>query len=184
MGCDQAYLISDPRFKDADISVTARILAAAIEKLEGADLVVAGRESADTGAGQIGPRLAEVLGYAQVTDVHALEAESNRLRATRRWQGGYASVETALPAVVTIAPEAFPPRHPHGARIMSAYREWSVQVWTAKDLALDDTVLVPLLAFRGESFAPPIEVGEKFQGAPVEVAREVIAALRLQKAID
>ena len=72
MGCDAAYLLSDEAFEDADVSVTTRILAAAIEKLGGADLVVAGRESGDTGAGQIGPRLAEALGYAQVTDVYAL----------------------------------------------------------------------------------------------------------------
>jgi electron transfer flavoprotein beta subunit len=183
MGCDVAYLLSDGAFKHADISVTARILTAAIARLGGADLVVTGRESGDTGAGQMGPRLAGALGYAQVTDVYALAADGQALRATRRWGDGYATVETSLPAVVTVAPEAFPPRYAHGARIMNAYREWDVLVWTAEDLELDAAALSPLLAFRGESYPPPLEVGEQFHGDPGSVAQEVVVALKLQRLV-
>jgi electron transfer flavoprotein beta subunit len=183
MGCDAAYLLSDKAFKEADISVTTRVLAAAVAELGGTDLVVTGRESADTGAGQIGPRLAEALGYAQVTDVYALAIENGSLRAMRRWGNGYAAVKALLPAVVTVAPEAFPPRYAHGARIMSAYREWDVPVWSADDLGLAEAALTPLLALRGESFPPPLEVGEVFQGDPDSVAQEVVMALKLQKLI-
>jgi electron transfer flavoprotein beta subunit len=182
IGCDAAYLLSDKAFKEADITVTVRILAAAIQKLGGADLIVAGRESGDTGAGQIGPRLAEALDYAQVTDVYALAVADGMLQATRRWGHGYAAVQAPLPAVVTVAPEAFPPRYAHGARIISAYREWNVPVWTCADLGLDEATLAPLLSFRGESFSPPIEA-EKFRGDPASVAQEVVTALRLQKVI-
>jgi electron transfer flavoprotein beta subunit len=183
MGCDAAYLLSDEAFDNADVSVTTRILAAAVEQLGGADLIVAGRESGDTGAGQIGPRLAEALGYTQITDVYALAAGGRGIQATRRWGKGYAAVEASLPAVVTVAPEAFPPRYPHGARIMNAYREWDVPVWNAADLELAEAALTPLLISRGESFPPPLEVGEVFQGDPVSIARDVIAMLRQQKAI-
>jgi electron transfer flavoprotein beta subunit len=182
MGCDAAYLLCDEAFGDADLSATARILAAAVQKLGGADLVVAGRESGDTGAGQIGPRLAQALGYAQVTDAYTLAVRGGLLQATRRWAtGGYAAVEASLPAVVTVAPEAFPPRYAHGARIMSAYREWEVPVWGAADLDLDREALAPLLAFRGESFPPPLELGEVFRGDPDSVAQDVLVALKLQK---
>lgn len=184
MGCDAAYLLSDKAFKEADITVTVRILAAAIEKLGGADLILCGRESGDTGAGQIGPRLAEALGYAQVTDAYALTARDGRIEATRRWGAGYATVEAPLPVVITVAPEAFSPRYPHGARIMNAYREWSVPVWGASDLGLDGAALTPLLTFRGESFPPPLEVGEKFRGDPVRVAQDVIMALKQQRLIN
>ena len=40
MGCDQAYLLCDEAFEEADVTATARILSAAIENLGGADLVV------------------------------------------------------------------------------------------------------------------------------------------------
>jgi electron transfer flavoprotein beta subunit len=183
MGCDAAYLLSDQAFEEADISVTVGILAAAIQKLGGADLIVAGRESADTASGQIGPRLAEALDYAQVTDVYTLAAQDGRLQATRRWRNGYAVVDVSLPAVVSVAPEAFPPRYPHGARIINAYREWNVTVWNADDLGLGEQALKPLLAFRGESFPPPLEVGEKLRGNPATVAQDTVAALKLQRLI-
>lgn len=183
MGCDAAYLLSDKAFKEADVSVTTRILAVAIEQLGGADLIVVGRESGDTGAGQIGPRLAEALGYTQITDVYSLAAGGRGIEATRRWGKGYATVEASLPVVVTVAPEAFPPRYAHGARIMSAYREWEVPVWNADDLELAEAALTPLLAQRGVSFPPPLEVGEVFQGDPTSIAQDVIAVLRQQKAI-
>ena len=183
MGCDAAYLLCDEAFDEADVSVTARVLAAAIEQLGGADLIVTGRASGDTGAGQIGPRLAEALGYAQITDVYALSVGGRGIEATRRWGEGYAAVEVSLPAVVTVAPEAFPPRYAHGARIMSAYREWDVPVWNAADLGLAEAALTPLLAKRGESFPPPLEVGEVFEGDPASIAQDVIAVLRQQKAI-
>ncbi len=183
MGCDSAYLLSDKAFSAADISATTHILAAAIKRLGGADLIIAGRESGDTGAGQIGPRLAQALGYTQITDVCALTTGGPGIQATRRWGNGYATVEAPLPAVVTIAPEAFTPRYPHGARIMSAYREWNVTQWHADDLGLAEDALTPQLTLRGESFPPPIDVGEVFRGDPDSIARDTIAALRQQKAI-
>ncbi|MCL7454521.1 MAG: electron transfer flavoprotein subunit beta/FixA family protein [Anaerolineae bacterium] len=183
MGCDEAYLLTDEAFQDADISVTTAVLAAAIEKLGGADLVIAGQASADTGSGQVGARLAEALGYACVTAVYELAQEAGGLQATRRWGTGYARVQVSLPAVVTVAPEAFPPRYAHGARIMDAYRKWEVTIWDASDLELGTGALQPLLSFRRESFPAPLEVGEKFQGDPAEVARDVVTALRIQNLI-
>jgi len=183
MGCDTAYLVSDEAFDAADIPVTATVLAAAIQKLGGADLIVAGRESGDTSAGQIGARLAEALNYAQVTDAYVLTGEPGSIQVTRRWGSGYATVQALLPAVVTVAPEAFPARYAPGARIMNSYREWQVTAWNAADLGLDDAALKPLLAFRGESFPPPLPVGEQIEGAPASAAHELITALRLQKVI-
>ncbi len=183
IGCDAAYLLSDEAFEAADIPMTATVLAAAVQKLDGADLILAGRESGDTGAGQIGSRLAEALNYAQVTDVHALTGEPGAIQATRRWGNGYATVQALLPAVVTVAPEAFTARYAHGARIMNAYREWQVTTWNAADLGLDTAALKPLLVFRGESFPPPLPVGEQVKGAPASAAHELITALKLQKAI-
>ena len=183
MGCDRAYLLTDKAFEEADLTVAVRVLAAAIDKLDGADLIVTGRASGDTGAGQIGPRLAEALGYAGVTNAYALVLRSGSVQATRRWNSAYAEVEVETPAVVTVAPEAFPLRYPHGARIINAYREWDVSVWNAVDLELGEAALEPLVASRGESFPPPLEVGERFRGDPASVAQEVIMALRLQRLV-
>jgi electron transfer flavoprotein beta subunit len=183
MGCDAAHLLCDPDFGEVDTTGTARILVAAIEKLGSADLILAGRESVDSAAGQIGPRLADLLGFAQVTDVWGLQAEEGQIRCSRRWGDGFAAVGTPLPAMVSVAPEAFSPRLAHGARIMSAYREWQVPIWSAADLDLERCDLVPLLSFRSEGFPPPLEVGEVFRGDAAEVAQDLIAGLKLHRLV-
>jgi electron transfer flavoprotein alpha/beta subunit len=101
------------------------------------------------------------------------------LRTIRRWANGFAAVEVPLPALLTIAAEGFPARYAPGARIMSAYREVQIPVLGTSDLGLDPTELIPLLAFRGESFPPPLEVGEVYRGNPAQVAQEVVATLKL-----
>ncbi len=183
LGCDQAFLLCDPPFDAADASAAARILAAAVQKLGGADLILTGNRSGDTASGQIGPRLAQALGYAQVTDVSALDFAGNELQATRRWGSGFAAVAVSPPAVITVAPEAFPLRYAHGARIMNAYREWSVTTWDTKDLALDPVGLAPRLTLRSKGFAPPLETGEILSGDPQQAGRDLIVALRQQKLI-
>jgi electron transfer flavoprotein beta subunit len=183
MGCDEACLLTDPAFKDVDISVTVHILTSAIKKLGGADMIVTGNASGDTGSGQIGPRLAEALEYGQVTEVCELAIEENMMRATRGWGNGYASVVASLPVVVTVVPDAFPARYPHGARIMNAYRLSKIQVWDAVDLGLDETAMASLLLQRAESFPPPYSVGEVIRGDPDSVAQEMVMALRMQKII-
>ncbi|RPI51268.1 MAG: electron transfer flavoprotein subunit beta [Chloroflexi bacterium] len=182
MGCDSAVLVADEALKDADTAVAVRALAAAVQKLGGADLIIAGRASGDTGTGQVGPRLAEALGYARITDVYALAAQDGTLQATRRWGQGYAALEAPLPAVVAVAPEAFPPRFPHGARIMNAYRQWEVITWSVADLELGEEDLKPVLSMRGETFPPPLET-EVLRGDASTVAADAVMALRLQKLI-
>jgi electron transfer flavoprotein beta subunit len=184
LGCNSAYLLSDSLFQSADVAATTRILAAAVDKLGGAELIIVGRESGDTGAGQIGPRLAGALGYTQVTDVCALIAGEGQIKATRRWHDAYAAVEATFPVVVSVAPEAFPGRYPHGARIINAYQQWEVTVWGASDLELGEAALEPMLVPRGESYPPPVEVGEVFRGEADTIAQEAIMTLWQQRLVS
>ena len=63
MGTDAAYLLRDETFENADLSRIARILSAAVLRLN-PDLIITGRESGSDAAGQIGPRIAEILDMA------------------------------------------------------------------------------------------------------------------------
>jgi electron transfer flavoprotein alpha/beta subunit len=85
--------------------------------------------------------------------------------------------------VVSVAEEAFPPRYPNGARIISAYREFKVPIWGTAELGLGEEELASKLAFRAEGFPPPLEVGEKFRGDPTDIAQDTVMALRLQKLV-
>ncbi len=183
MGADRAYLLSDPLFETCDLAGRARVLAAAVAKLD-ADLVIAGREAGDAAAGQIGPRVAEILDITQVTDVHFVKVQDASVTATRRWGKGYAMVQTSLPALISIAPGTNRPRYAHGARIMNAYRSWEVPVWGAAELGLEEEDLTPLVVFQVQSFPPPLEVGEILKGDAEDIANELVMILRTQKLIE
>ena len=177
IGADSAILLSDETLAKADVSATAKALAAAIERIGGYDLILVGQESADTGAGQMGPRLAEALGLAQVCDVREFSIADGQVRAKRAWNRSYVELEAPLPAVLAIAPDVNKPRYPHGARIMNAYREWEVTTWGIADLGFTEEDLAPITEFRGQTFPPPREFGERITGAPEDAARELVQYL-------
>jgi len=151
----------------------------AIEKIGGYDLILTGQRALDTGASQMGPRLAEYLGLPQVLEVRQVSGLDNgKLMAKRNWKDGLAEIEVGLPALLSIAPQANQPRLPHGARIMSAYREWEVAAWGLADLGLTEEELSPLIGLQREAFPPERTLGELITGTPDEAAKELAQILK------
>ena len=83
IGADEAVLINDPALNDSDASGSAQVLAAAIKKLGGVDLIMLGEGSDDEYSGQIPSRLAALLDLPQITFVRDLELKETSVRATR-----------------------------------------------------------------------------------------------------
>ena len=72
MGADEAILLTDAAFRGSDTLATSYTLAAAVRKLAcpprgDVDLVLCGKQAIDGDTGQVGPGLAERLGFPQVT---------------------------------------------------------------------------------------------------------------------
>jgi electron transfer flavoprotein beta subunit len=184
MGADSGFLLTDEAFEKADISVATTVLGTAIQKIGDYDLIIAGCQAADTGAGQLGPRLAQYLGLPQITEVCELVAASDgQVKAKCNRGQGYAEVEASLPALLTVAQDANKPRYPTGARIINAYREWEVTVWGVSDLGLEAEELQPLVEEKRISFPPERELGTKITGAPEEAAKELVRHLRAGRVI-
>jgi electron transfer flavoprotein beta subunit len=184
MGADSAFLLTDEAFEKADIPVATTVLGKAIQKISDYDLIMTGCQAADTGAGQLGPRLAEYLGLPQITEVRELvSASDGRVKARCNCNQGYAEVEASLPALLTVALDANQPRYPTGARIINAYREWEVTVWGASDLGLEAADWQPLTEEKRISFPPERELGTKITGAPEEAARELVQYLKAGRVI-
>ena len=184
MGADSGFLLTDEAFEKADISVATTVLGTAIQKIGDYDLIIAGCQAADTGAGQLGPRLAEYLGLPQITEVCELMAVGDsQVKAKCNRGQGYAEVEASLPALLTVAQDANKPRYPTGARIINAYREWEVTVWGASDLGLEAADLQPLMEEKRISFPPERELGTKITGAAEEAARELVQYLKASRVI-
>lgn len=89
----------------ADSWATAAVLAGLVTDLGGFDLLLAGRQAADTSAGLVGTLLAGILDLPLVTSVTDLEVTGAEMRATRLVDGGTEAVTAALPAVATVSSE-------------------------------------------------------------------------------
>ena len=135
LGADEAFLLVDPVFDGGDSYTTARALAAAIEKIGGADLILTGRQAADRDAGIVGPGIAELLDLPVITLAMDIEVTDGMLVVERSLSGGVEIVEARLPAVVTVSHEVGNVRHASLRETMKAARK-PVTIWTADDLGL------------------------------------------------
>src|SRR5690606_37312497 len=126
-----------PAFEEAGPFAKARILAAALKRLEPFDLVLCGRQAGDVEMGVVGPFLAETAGLPYVALVANVEQFDGCLRLKRPVEYGYEILEGPPPMVLTITnDESNVPRLPTVLGIRNAMRR-EVPVWTAADLGLD-----------------------------------------------
>ena len=135
MGADEGVLLNDAAFEDADGYATARALAAAIRKLGACDLVLTGRQAADRDAGIVGAGVGELLGLPVIAFARDIQIEGAALRVERMLDDGSETVETSLPALVTVSNELGAARTPNLRETMRAARK-PVRVWQASDLGL------------------------------------------------
>jgi electron transfer flavoprotein beta subunit len=181
-GADRAIYLTGDGIEGVGDAVMARVLAAAVERLGGADLVLVGAAMLDSGQAQLGARLAEALGCPQILDAWQVETGDGKVKAVRREAEGFTAVETTLPAVVTVSPGVLKPRYPDGARLINIYKHVggiaeALEEWDVVDL-VDAELLKPLLERRGQDFPEERERGARVSGTPRELAQAAASALR------
>ena len=135
MGADEGVLLSDPGFDGIDNFQTATALAKAIEKVGEYDLILMGRAAADWDMGVVPTGVASILGIPVVSVAKGMEKDGAGLKVERVLDDGFETVETSLPAVVSISNEFGEPRYPQLRQIMLAAKK-TVQVWSAADVGL------------------------------------------------
>jgi len=182
MGADRAVYLSGDNFEDADESVVARALEAVVGELGDVDLVISGATTLDTNQGQLALRLAEALGWPQVTGAWSVEVGDGRLEAVCRDGDTYMRFGVDLPAVVTVPAGVLKPRYPDGVRLIDVYRRdkqmaEAVEQWDVTDL-LAVNERVSLLEDRGRDFPPERERGTRVEGTPEEAAEALAEVLR------
>ena len=109
-GADAAQLISDAAFEGSDAWATGKILAAAIQKLGDVNLVICGKQTFDGDTAQVGPSLAEFLGWPCVAFVRKIALEAGALKVERMYEEGFEKIALPLPAVLTVGKEINTPR--------------------------------------------------------------------------
>jgi electron transfer flavoprotein beta subunit len=135
IGAAKAVLVSDPALAGSDTLGTAKVLAAAMLRLE-PDLVLAGTESTDGYTGTTPVQIAELLGWPSVSFAKHVEISDGVLRVRRQTEAGYDEIECPLPAVVTVTAGVVEPRYPSFKGIMAA-KSKPIEELTLADLGLD-----------------------------------------------
>ena len=180
MGADDAILITDRAAGGSDTWATSLVLAAAIRKLDGFDLIFAGRQAIDGDTAQVGPQVAEKLDLPQVTYVNQLDMKGDKVHVHRALEDGYHLIEVKLPCVLTAISGLGKPRYPRFTGIYAAY-EKEIPWWTIADLELDPAEIgldgSPTKVHK--SFTPKTErAGELFSEVSRDTVSQVLSRLR------
>jgi electron transfer flavoprotein beta subunit len=183
MGADEAVLVSDPLLEHAGPEATAYALSRAILSLGEVDLVLTGRQSADTDAGVVGCGIAELMDLPVVTFACGLEVQGGSARIERVLADGAETLEVDLPAVVTVSNEIGAARAPSLRETMRAARK-PLAVRSPADVGIDAVVAAAFESrrVRERVFVPVKESRcELVEGAD-DAAKARALALRLREA--
>lgn len=185
-GADDVVLLCDRAFAGSDTWATSYALAQGIRKLERVDLVLCGKQAIDGDTAQVGPGVAEFLGWPVVTYVRKLEIRDGRAFVERTFEDGYEKIEVPLPCVLTTVKEMNVPRMASLKGRMRA-KKAPIKVLDAaaveadlKEIGLQGspTRVVKIFTPMRKSSGVRIDGSE-----PLVAAREIISRLRDQKVI-
>jgi len=120
-GTDGGILLTDRKFAGADTLATSYALACALRKLN-PDIIIAGRQAIDGDTAQVGPQVAEKLGWPQVTYAEEIQdIDDTAVMVKRRLERGVEVVSSPLPVVITVNASA-PGCRPRNAKALMKYK--------------------------------------------------------------
>jgi len=142
MGLEDVTLIEDPFDGEGGPSVTAIVLAEAIQKLGDVDLIICGEVSDDGFTYQVPPRLAERLKLPQISYARQITIEDGQAVVDKELDNSAQKVQAKLPAVISVTEETNTPRRPTLMEALKAKKK-PVHLWqvdTDLGLSKDDLV--------------------------------------------
>ncbi len=182
MGADDAILVSDPTLTSLDTVGAARLLAAAINKIGGADMVVFGRQTLDDGSGVTAAQTARVLGWPMLGLAGQIKVDAGSVKVERVIEEGRQIVSAKLPAVLSVVQSIGEPRYPSFMGIRKASKA-VIPVWSLSDIGT--SAPAPIVS-RTELVTPPsrtvaceIITGE----SPAEIADKLADKIIAEKVL-
>ncbi|MFC6315429.1 electron transfer flavoprotein subunit beta/FixA family protein [Lapidilactobacillus achengensis] len=136
MGADRAILLSARAFAGSDTLATGYTLSQAIRKIGAVDLAFFGRQAVDADTGQVGPIVAEFLGWPQLTLASQLTWTDQGLQGVRRLGALAQTLAVPLPAVVTATRELNDPGYLQPRQIKAGFQQ-PILTWNEVDLEAD-----------------------------------------------
>jgi electron transfer flavoprotein beta subunit len=163
MGADDAILVSDPALTEIDTVGAARVLAAAINKIGGADMVIFGRQTLLGLAGQI-------------------KVDGGSVTVDRVLEEGRQTVSANMPAVLSVVQSIGEPRYPSFMGIRKASKA-TIPVWLLTDIS---TAAPAPVVTRSELMNPPAQEKEveMITGeSPAEIAEKLADKILAEKVL-
>ena len=154
-GADQAVLLSDRAFANADTLATSYVIASAAKQLGSFDLIFCGKESLDGATGQMASQLAERFDAAQLScteEILTLNEKEKTVTARRELEKGMETAQAQLPCLLTVEKTKYHPRIPN-------LRSWKAS--RSAEILRYDSQTIPGL--------DPAQIGDP--GSPTKVPR-------------
>ncbi len=175
-GADRAIHIEEDNVAAIDALGVARLLAAAVAP-EKPDLVLAGLQSDDIGAGQTGVVLADVLDLPHATLIMEVARNDGSLRVKRELEGGwFQHVEVPLPALLTIQSGISKLRYATLMGIKKAKNK-EVKRVTAAELGVNTE---PKIAINKVYLPQRSKQAHLLEGSPREAAAKLVEKLKFE----
>jgi electron transfer flavoprotein beta subunit len=176
MGAASGTLVTDPALEGSDTLTTTRVLAAAVRSLE-YDLLLAGADTSDGGAGVVPAGVATLLGLPYLSYAAKIEPNdaAKTVRVHRISPTGYDVLEAPMPALVVCTQALGEPRYPSLKGIMAARSKQLTTVALA-DVEGAEAGAATTAVLGAE--APPARAATRVIREPAEEAgRQVVAFL-------
>jgi len=176
-GPARAVWVKDEAAAEAGGAATAKVLAAAVATIGDVGLVVCAEGASDTYAHEVGPRLGALLEWPVVTNVRSVSVDGQTLTATRLLNEQVETVQTRLPAVITVLPEAAPAPIP-GLKMVLAAAKKPITEYRLGDVGLSAGQLAPrttTVSLKG--YATNRKNVLFNDGKPAELAQQLVSAL-------
>jgi electron transfer flavoprotein beta subunit len=184
MGGDDAVLVTDPALAGADEWATARVLAAALDKLA-PDVALMGMASDDARGSLVPGAVAAMRDVPLLSYGAELALADGKARVRRLSATGFDWIEAPMPVVASVTDQVGEPRYASLKGIMAAKRK-PMETWSLADLGLSaDEVgggaLTRVTDAKPPEAKPPTERIENLP--PAEAAAKIADWLAARKLI-
>jgi electron transfer flavoprotein beta subunit len=184
MGGDDAVLVTDAALSGADEWATAKVLAAALDKLA-PDVALMGMASDDARGSLVPGAVAAMRDVPLLSYGSELKLTDDTARVRRLSVTGFDWIEAPLPVVATVTDQVGEPRYASLKGIMAAKRK-SLETWSLHDVGLSGDELSGAALTRVTDAVPPEakQPTERIEGVPpAEAATKIADWLEQRKLI-
>jgi electron transfer flavoprotein beta subunit len=186
MGAASGTLVTDDALGGSDTVSTARVLAGILRDME-YDLVLAGADTSDGGAGVVPAGVASLLGLPYLSYAAKIEPnpDAGTVRVNRISPTGYEVLEAPMPALIVATQALGEPRYPSLKGIMSA-RSKALETKALADVPVGDAPVGGAVATSkvlGSEAPPPRAATRVIREPADEAARQVVEFLAERRII-